>query len=106
MSAVRTINRVDLDRYVLLEEEIAELRGTANAKAKELATLHAEVEAYVIAKAGPERKMKRCGFELVIQKVKRSVSWKSELIARLGASLAKTLENSAGTKDQLEVKKL
>lgn len=104
--SVRNITRVDLDRYLVLEEEIAELRGKANAKAKELSTLHDEVEAFVRAKGGPEQKMNRSGFSLVIHKVKASVSWKAEFVSRLGAALAKKLQDDAGTKDELEIKKL
>lgn len=105
-SSPRSIGKKDL---TLREELLAKARESdrhTKALRKQVSELDAEIKLYVLDKEPKKRTLTRCGYRLSIVTVKKSVSWLTEFVKRLGQEVADKIKADAPPTDKLQIEKI
>lgn len=95
------ITKDNLDRWAECNAKAAELRRQASTLTREADAIETIAEADLTA-SGKDA-ITRAGYRLEMIDGKTSVSWKSELVARLGAEVADEITSAAPAKKSLQI---
>jgi len=95
------VTKAQLDRYSECRKEMTELGRRVRSLESEVKSITALALADL--EASPQLVINRGGYRIEYAEGKLSVSWKDELVSRLGAEVADAITKAVGTKKVLQI---